>query len=599
MAITKTITSPTGIPYTASGATDAEALQRAQALMAPDVPQTSTVTPNPSGSLQGTLTTPQASSSPSVPSSNGSQPATGDSTPTGPGLDPTSFMNVLQGVKQSYDQNNSLINAKNLLIKGIFTSPLSGAQVAQLPPDIQQVYKTGNKDAIELQIQALNERIQGGTTNYSQSVNYLVQGYQASLQQAEQQKQDALDTLFKVAQNFVDPKTGTIDTSKMQAALEATYPGVDVSGIVSQLNGMTTISGYNAGLQYGFPNASNDPVTLAMQAIVGNESGGDYNAVSPVLPSGSHAGEKSYGKYQVLQSNIPTWTKEATGVSLTPEQFLASPEAQDAVAKKRIGDLWAKYGNIADVASVWFTGLPASQSKGLKDSATGTTSEDYIKKAEDAFNQMQAAQPTAKISNQMTDNERALFNQFNGEPIVKDYNTILAKKLSVDAILDAKLGGPGDLSVVYEFMKGLDPTSVVRETEYDSAAKSGNIFAGAFARFNGYLKPDGGFLPENVKNDFQSIVDSKLKVQTQLYNNVKSQYEDVARRQGLNPQNVVIDYSAANTSGNKDNTPTDPQVMQFKEQLEPGEILVSREAADGRHYVAIRPEELWATDIKL
>lgn len=154
-----------------------------------------------------------------------------------------------------------------------------------------------------------------------------------------------------------------------------------------------------------------------------------------------------------------------------------------------------------------------------------------------------AAKSSGGISNQTIDNERSLLSQFNSSPIVKDYNTILAKKLSVDQILNSKLGGPGDLATVYEFMKALDPTSVVRETEYASAAKSGNIFAGALAQFNGYLKPNGGFLPPQVKAGFQSIINSKLDVQTQLYNNTKAQYEDVARRQGLNPNNVTIDYS--------------------------------------------------------
>lgn len=158
-----------------------------------------------------------------------------------------------------------------------------------------------------------------------------------------------------------------------------------------------------------------------------------------------------------------------------------------------------------------------------------------------------ASQPVVTsnaISNQTTDNERALLNQFNSEPIVKDYNTILAKKMSVDAIIKSGVGGPGDLALVYEFMKGLDPTSVVRESEYATAAKSGNIFAGALSKFNGYFKETGGFMPKATGEAFQSIVNSKLGVQTQLYNNVKKQYEGVAGRQGLNPQNVVLDYGA-------------------------------------------------------
>lgn len=161
----------------------------------------------------------------------------------------------------------------------------------------------------------------------------------------------------------------------------------------------------------------------------------------------------------------------------------------------------------------------------------------------------QVATPDGIDQNQLTDNERALLNQFNSEPIVKDYNTILGEKQIIDKIVTAGLGGPGDLALVYTFMKGLDPTSVVRESEYETASKSGNIFAGVYTRFNGYLKPEGGFLPPNVATAFQSIVGSKLLVKTNQYNNVVSQYQSIAGRQGLNPDNVIIQYSNADTSG--------------------------------------------------
>ena len=152
------------------------------------------------------------------------------------------------------------------------------------------------------------------------------------------------------------------------------------------------------------------------------------------------------------------------------------------------------------------------------------------------------------VSNQTIDNERALSSQFKSEPIVKNYNEILAKKLSVDQIIQSGVGGPGDLAVVYEFMKGLDPTSVVRETEYATAAKSGNIFLGAMTKFNGYFKESGGFLPDNVKNAFASIVNSKLQIQQRLYDNVASEYSGIAARQGLDPNNVVINYSAGSVN---------------------------------------------------
>lgn len=149
------------------------------------------------------------------------------------------------------------------------------------------------------------------------------------------------------------------------------------------------------------------------------------------------------------------------------------------------------------------------------------------------------------FNNQMTDNERAFFGQFRSEPIVKNYNEVVNKKLSVDAIVDRGVGGPADLALVFEFMKALDPTSVVRESEYDTAAKSGNIFAGAFARFNGYFKEEGGFLPENVQQEFSNLVDKKLAVAQRQYDTVADQYSEIAQRQGLNPDNVVLRYDNA------------------------------------------------------
>jgi hypothetical protein len=166
---------------------------------------------------------------------------------------------------------------------------------------------------------------------------------------------------------------------------------------------------YDYFLQYGsWPNDGSTPpagistadstsgqggVQGAINAIVGNESGGNYSAVSPQLPNGS----RSYGKYQVLDTNIPAWTKQYYGQALTPQEFLNNPQAQDAVAQGRIGELWNQYGNINDVASVWFTGVPYAQAvaEGRKDQATGTTVQDYVAKAANAFNASGTTDTTA------------------------------------------------------------------------------------------------------------------------------------------------------------------------------------------------------------
>jgi hypothetical protein len=121
----------------------------------------------------------------------------------------------------------------------------------------------------------------------------------------------------------------------------------------------------------------------------------------------------------------------------------------------------------------------------------------------------------------------SLASQFDSNPVVKNLNEQANKADSVKRIVEAGLGGPGDLAVVYETMKALDPSSVVRESEYESASKSGNVFAGSMARFNGYFKAEGGKLPDNVKQAFLGIIDEKMKVSRKQ---VKAMHADFSRR---------------------------------------------------------------------
>ncbi len=171
-----------------------------------------------------------------------------------------------------------------------------------------------------------------------------------------------------------------------------------------------------------------------------------------------------------------------------------------------------------------------------------------------------AASTGAGGSNQRIDNERALMVQFAAQPIVKDYNEILSQKGAIDSYIQNGVGGPADLALVFSFMKGLDPQSVVRETEYANAAKSGNIFQGIYAKYNGYFKENGGFLPENVKKEFSNLVNQKLAVKEAQYTNAKKYYEDIAMRQGLDPRNVVVDYASGAVKSATSPAPSSPIV---------------------------------------
>lgn len=225
------------------------------------------VTPNPSGNLQNTLTTPQAPTTPSIPAPT--QPTTPTSTTAAPGtgLDSNSFSNLLGSLNTGLQQNNAIVDQKNAVVNAMLGNTIDPATLAKLPPDIQSVIQSGDRSALMIQANILNNALQGKNDNTANAIKYLSSDYQNSITQAATNKQNALDTLFKVAQNFVDPTTGTIDTSKMQSALSSLYPGVDLSGVISQLQGLTPTSTYTSQLHYGNGTDSNSAVDIPSGTI--------------------------------------------------------------------------------------------------------------------------------------------------------------------------------------------------------------------------------------------------------------------------------------------------------------------------------------------
>ena len=71
---------------------------------------------------------------------------------------------------------------------------------------------------------------------------------------------------------------------------------------------------------------------------------------------------------------------------LTPEEFLANPEAQDAVVEGELMANFDKYGSIEDAVSVWFTGDPLDQATRRGAADQNITVGSYLKKWRAAYN---------------------------------------------------------------------------------------------------------------------------------------------------------------------------------------------------------------------
>lgn len=90
-----------------------------------------------------------------------------------------------------------------------------------------------------------------------------------------------------------------------------------------------------------------------MRAEKAQESSGNYGAVNK--DSGAA------GAYQILPSNIASWSQSALGRTVSEQEFLKSPAEQDAIARYQLGQYLNKYG-LAGAMAAWYGG-PGSVSK--------------------------------------------------------------------------------------------------------------------------------------------------------------------------------------------------------------------------------------------
>jgi len=76
-----------------------------------------------------------------------------------------------------------------------------------------------------------------------------------------------------------------------------------------------------------------------------------YSAYTP-----GRKGDAALGKYQIMTTNLPRWSKEALGKSISTQEFLKSPELQEKIAKFQMNKLNDKLGDPSKVAGAWFGG---------------------------------------------------------------------------------------------------------------------------------------------------------------------------------------------------------------------------------------------------
>lgn len=104
-----------------------------------------------------------------------------------------------------------------------------------------------------------------------------------------------------------------------------------------------------------------------------------------------------------------------------------------------------------------------------------------------------------------------------------------------------KPSAAGDLSLIFNYMKILDPGSTVREGEFANAENSGGVGDKTVAIYNKVLR--GERLSPSMRADFLEKAGDLYKSQERIQKSQEKQYRELAARYGGSPENVVLDFA--------------------------------------------------------
>lgn len=105
-------------------------------------------------------------------------------------------------------------------------------------------------------------------------------------------------------------------------------------------------------------------------------------------------------------------------------------------------------------------------------------------------------------------------------------------------IAGQNVSAPGDLALIFNFMKMLDPGSVVRESEFNTAQFAASIPERFKASYNRVVK--GTRLGPEARQEFVKEAGRILEAQTKTQRGREQQYTKLAETYGFDPANVVL-----------------------------------------------------------
>lgn len=225
---------------------------------------------------------------------------------------------------------------------------------------------------------------------------------------------------------------------------------------------------------------------------------------------------------------------------LAPVQTAEGPRPGVQVLQERTQVGQRQGQNAVPVAPPGF----AVQEEGMAPIPGGPADPEYIKG-------VKGAEAEAGLPGKQFERENSLRDEF--KDLTKDFRTVQDAYTKMQGAAKDPTGA-GDMSLLYSYVKLLDPGSVVRESEFATAAASGSLGERVQGLFNRVAS--GERLPDTLRNEFVNQGAKIYEAQKRGYENLGAQYTELAKRYGVKPENVVTRYDIASDAKTAEAPPT-------------------------------------------
>tara|TARA_R110000824_G_scaffold353901_1_gene540980 strand:- start:2048 stop:3073 length:1026 start_codon:yes stop_codon:yes gene_type:complete len=252
---------------------------------------------------------------------------------------------------------------------------------------------------------------------------------------------------------------------------------------------------------------------------------GNFSNINPNIILGSMiAGGGIQGK-DPFSSFAPALFKTGQLQSQFAQMNEMQKKASDREKKRKFFELLPEGSPYRKVAESGFYDIAASEF--LKGKAT--TSSDAIKAAKEA-------------KNFITSQENILFDKYSTNKTVQAFNESSVQLKKMLSALEEDTGA-GDVAAVFAFMKTLDPSSVVRESEFEVAESTRGTrllqFEDGWQVWNKLKR--GERLTTKQKEDYKKAAIGFWGGDQSAVDNIKSSYMKKITNQGLNSDNIFVD----------------------------------------------------------